>query len=238
MEKCEKLERDPKNETRIGEKRMGKEEGKYFYCAILCSEKTSFDNIGMNNSEVYTIPYRDVAAVVSDSPMKDYELTEDNAKRHEKVVRQVMQDHAVVPAEFGTLIKNEKILRRLLSKAYEPTRECLKLLDNKVELGVKAVINEHTVFADAKQRKDCTSDILKSLKAKAKQAATCDLFSNRLILNASFLVNKDDINTFSDEVARLQKKYPLIKFLYSGPWAPYNFVYIKIGAEGVEITKK
>jgi hypothetical protein len=58
-----------------------------------------------------------------------------------------------------------------------------------------------------------------------------------LILNASFLVNKGDINAFSNEVARLQKKHPLLKLLYSGPWAPYNFVYIKIGAEGVEITK-
>jgi hypothetical protein len=237
MEKYEERERDSQNKTRIKEKRMGKEEGKYVYCATLCSEKMSFGKIGMNNNEVYTIPYKDVAAVVSDSSTKDYELTEDNAKRHEKVIKQVMEDHAVVPAEFGTLIKNETILRHLLSKAYPPTKDCLKLVDNMVELGVKAVINENIVPADAKQRRECISDILGSLKAKAKQAVTGDLFSNRLILNTSFLVNKDDIDAFSDEVARLQKKYPLLKLLYSGPWAPYNFVYIRIGAKGVEITK-
>jgi hypothetical protein len=217
---------------------MEKEKGKYFYCAILCNEEKSFGKIGMNNSEVYTIPYRGIAAVVSDSPMKDYELTEDNTKRHEKVIRQVMEEHAVVPAEFGTIIKNETILRRLLKKAYDPTKECLKLVDNMVELGVKAVLYENTVFADAKQRKECISDILESLKATAKQAVTGDLFSDRLILNASFLVNKEDVDAFSNEVARLQNKHSPLKFLYSGPWAPHNFVYIKIGAEGVEITKK
>jgi len=219
-------------------KRRREEEGKYFYCVIPFGKEKSFGNIGMNNGEVHTIPYRDVAAVVSDSPMKDYELTEDNTRKHEAVLRKVMEEHTVVPVEFGTTIKNERILRRLLRKAYDPTRECLKLVDNMVELGVKTVLNEDIVFVDHGKRKECISDILGSLNTRAKQAVTGDLFSDRLFLNASFLVNKEDINAFSNEVTNLQEKYPMLKLLYSGPWAPYNFVYIKIGAEGMEITKK
>jgi len=192
----------------------------------------------MNHSEVYTIPYRDVAVVVSDSPMKDYELTEDNTRRHGAVLRQIMEEHTAVPVEFGTTIKNERILRRLLRKAYDPTRECLKLVDNMVELGVKAVLDEDIVFVDHGKRKECISDILVSLNTRAKQAVTGDLFSDRLFLNASFLVNKEDINAFSNEVTTLQEKYPMLKLLYSGPWAPYNFVHIKIGAEGMEFSKK
>lgn len=218
-------------------KRRRKEEGKYFYCVIPFSKEKSFGNIGMNNNEVYTIPYRDVAAVVSASPMKDYELTEDTMRKHEAVLRQVMEEHTVVPAEFGTTIKNERILRRLLRKAYDPTRECLKLVDNMVELGVKAVINEDIVFVDHAKRKECVSDILDSLNTKAKQVVTGDLFTDRLLLNASFLVNKEGMNVFSNEVTSLQEKYPMLRLLYSGPWAPYNFVYIKIGAEGMEISK-
>ena len=218
-------------------KRRREEEGKYFYCAIMCNKEKSFGNIGMNNNEVYAISYRDVGAVVNDSPMKDYELTGDNTKRHDDVIRQIMEEHAVVPVEFGTLIKNERILRCLLRKAYDPARECLKLVDNMVELGVKAVLNEDTVFDDPKKRKECISDVLGSLETKAKQTVTGDLFSSRLILNASFLVDKEGVNAFSNEVMRLREKYPMLKLLYSGPWAPYSFVYIKIGAKGVEITK-
>jgi len=218
-------------------KRRRKEEGKYFYCVIPFGKEKSFGNIGINNSEVYTIPYRDIAAVVSDSPLKDYELTEDNTRKHEAVLRQVMKEHTVVPVEFGTTIKNERILRRLMRKAYDPTRECLKLVDNVVELGVKAVLNEEIVSVDHGKRKECTSDILGSLNTKAKQTVTSELFSDRLFLNASFLVKKEEIDAFSKEVTSLQEKYPVLKLLYSGPWAPYNFVYVKIGAEGIEISK-
>lgn len=220
------------------EKRRRKEEAKYFYCVIPFSKEKSFANIGINNSEVYTIPYKDIAAIVSDSPLKDYEMTEDNTRRHETVLRQVMKEHTVAPVEFGTTIKNERILKHLLRKAYNPTRECLKLVHNMVELGIKAILNEDIMFADHKKRKECISDILESLTPWAKQAVTGDLFSDRLILNASYLVYKEDINAFSNEVTILQEKYPMLKLLYSGPWAPYNFVYIKIGAEGMEITKK
>jgi len=219
-------------------RRIRKETGKYFYCVIPFSEEKSFGNIGMNNSEVYAIPYRDLAAVVCDSPMKECELTEENTRKHEAVLRQVMGEHTVVPVEFGTTIKNEKVLRRLLTKAYDPTRECLRLVDNTVELGVKAVLNEDIVFVDVEKRKECTSNIFASLNTIAKQSVTGDLFSDRLILNASFLVDKEATDLFSEKVSKLQDKYPMLKMLYSGPWAPYNFVYIKIGAKGIEVTKK
>lgn len=215
-----------------------KEEGKYFYCAIRCSEEKNFGKIGLGNNEVYTIPCGDIAAVVSDSPMMDYELTEDNTKKHENVIQEIMNEYSVVPTEFGTTIKNEIILKRLLKKAHNPTAESLKMVENMVELGVKAVQGENGVFADAQKKKECTSDILQSLKPKAKQAVACDLFSGRLVLNASFLVSKEKIEEFSNEVSRLKGKYLKLKFLYSGPWAPHNFVYIKIGTEGVEVTKK
>jgi hypothetical protein len=216
----------------------GKEQGKYFYGVILWSDEKSFGQIGMNSDEVHTIPYRDIAAVVSDSPMKDYEITEDNTRRHVEVLRQIMERYTVIPAEFGTTIKSEKILKHLLTKSYDPTRKCLKLVDDMVELGVKAVLNSGSGFAAPEKRKEYTSDILGTLNTVAKQSVVGNLFTNRLILNTSFLVKKGDIDAFSDKVASLQEKYPMLKLLYSGPWPPHNFVYIKIGAQGIEINKK
>jgi len=220
------------------EKEKRKEEAKYFYCIIPFSKDVSFGNIGMNNCEVYMIPYRDVAAVVSDYPMNDCELTDDNTRGHAAVLRQVMEEYTVVPAEFGATIKNERILGRLLKEAYYAARECLRLVDNKVELGLKAVLNENFTFVDPKKKEECVSDILASLETITKQAATGDLFSDRLILNASFLVDKEAADAFSEKVSELQEKYHMLKLLYSGPWAPYNFVSIKIGPKGIEASKK
>ncbi len=225
------------NSGKTENKRRLKGAEKYFYCVVPCGKEKNFGRIGMNDSEVYTLPYNDIAAVVSDSSLKEYELTEEYATRHEEVIRHVMEEHAVVPVEFGTLIRNGRILSTLMAKTYDPVKACLKLVNNTVELGVKVVLNKESTF-DGSRRKECVSDILGSLKTKAKHVVIGDLFSDRLILNAAFLVNKDNIDAFSKEVMKLQEKYFTLKFLYSGPWAPHNFVYIKIGAEGVEIIKK
>jgi galactokinase len=226
-----------KTSERTENKKILKSAEKYFYCVVPCGKEKNFGRIGMNDSEVYTLPYNDIAAVVSDSSLKEYELTEEYATRHEEVISDVMEEHTVVPVEFGTIIKNEKILSSLMAKTYDPMKACLKLVDNKVELGVKVVLNKEDAF-DSSRRKESVSDILGSLKTKAKHVVIGDLFSERLILNAAFLVNKESIDEFSNEVIKLQEKYSTLKFLYSGPWAPHNFVYIRIGAKGVEITKK
>ncbi|MGD0495591.1 MAG: GvpL/GvpF family gas vesicle protein [Candidatus Bathyarchaeia archaeon] len=232
-EECNELLKKPEEKEERRE-----EQGKYLYGIILCSEEKSFGHIGINGEEVHTIPYEEIAAVVSNSPMKDYEITEDNTRRHIEVLRQIMERHTVIPAEFGTTIKNDRILKHLLTKSHDLTRKCLKLVDNMVELGVKAILNSDTGFTDPEKRKECTSDILGTLNTMAKQSVTGNLFTNRLVLNASFLVNKEDIDAFSEKVARLQEKYPMVKLLYSGLWPPHNFVYIKIGAQGIEINRK
>jgi hypothetical protein len=220
------------------EKEERKEQGKYFYGVIMCGEEKSFGHIGMNSDEVYAVPYRDIAAVVSDSPMKYYDITEENTRRHEEVLTQIMERYTVIPVEFGTTIKNGKILKHLLTKSHDTTRKCLKLVDNMVELGVKAILNSDMRSTDPEKRKEYTSDILETLNTIAKQSVTGNLFSDRLILNTSFLVNKGDIDAFSDKVAGLKEKYPMLKLLYSGPWPTHNFVYIKIGTQGIEINKK
>ena len=61
-----------------------------------------------------------------------------------------------------------------------------------------------TFKVDHEKRKEYISDILGSLNTRAKQAVMGDLFSDRLFLNTSFLVNKEDINAFSNEVTSLQ----------------------------------
>ena len=220
------------------QKKRRRKAEKYFYAVIPLSEENSFGSIGINGEEVHSLPYREIAAVVSDADMNEYELTEENARRHEGVLRKVMEGYTVVPVEFGTVIKNERILKRLLNKAYKPTRECLKLVDNMVELGVKAIVEKDVVYFDKERGKITSAEILESLKKKAEQSVSGELFSDRLILNESFLVKQDEVDAFSEEVAQLGESHPMIKFLYSGPWAPYNFVYIKIGKEGIEFSKK
>lgn len=219
-------------------KRLKRYPGKYFYAVIEFNEERKFGEVGMNDEMVYTIPYRDIAAVVSDTNIMDYKLTEENIRRHETVLRKIMSEYSVVPTEFGTVIKNDRIMKRLLRGAYNAVKECLRLVDNMVELGVKAILKKDFMYFDEELGKLGSQDILLSLKKKAAQSVTGELFSDRLIINESFLVSKDEVDAFSEEVARIEARHPMLKLLYSGPWAPYNFVHIKIGKEAIEFRKK
>jgi len=234
--KAEKLEKPPEKPKLLG--------GKYVYCIISSDGKeTSFGNIGIGNGGgVYSVPYRDVAAVVSDSPLEEYELSEENMRIHEGVVNTVMEKYSAVPAAFDQVFKNQKILRAIMRRAYPTLKKCTDLVNNRVELGVKAIMGKEMAESLEGKREEfvkrCASDIFESLNKIAAQSVEGRLFSKRLVLNASFLVDRDKIEEFSKKVESLGKKYKKLTLKYSGPWPPYTFVYIRIGAKGVEVGRR
>ncbi len=219
-----------KNVRDIGEAK----EGRYFYGVIPSNDEITFGESGVDGAEIYTIPHNDISAVVSNTIIKEYEMSEENIRRHESVLREVMQASTVLPVEFGTVIHNESILERLLRRSYNTVKECLALVDGMVELGVKAVIRRG-VDPQNVDRGLIAKKILERLKEYAEQSISGDIFTDRLLLNESFLVRLDNIELFSEQVSQLEEEFPAIRFLYSGPWPPYSFVYIKIGREGIEL---
>lgn len=222
--------------TKISENQKHKgNQSKYFYGIIPYNEEIQLDISGMEEKCVYTSFHRDIAAVISDSSKLEYILTEDDVRRHEAVLRRIMENYTLVPAAFGTVVYDEKILKRLLVRGYRSMKESLKLVENKVELGLKVVLFDSMEEPSSNIHPDI---ILDSLRHHADQTLSGELFSDKLLLNTSFLINKDKIDAFSETMYKLIKEYPTLRMLYSGPWAPYNFVYIKIGRDGLEIVQK
>jgi hypothetical protein len=208
------------------------ESGKYLYAIIFNNGEANFGKIGILDEEVYVIQYGGLAGVVSDTEKGEYELTEANAKRHNEVLRLLLESNTVIPAEFETVLQSGKVLKQLLEKAGTRITEALRFVENCVELGVKGVIRKD--LADTQNDLKAT-EILEPLKCLAIKSVSGELFSDRLLFNESFLVKKDSIPSFSEEVARLRSMYPMVKLLYSGPWAPYNFIHIRIGKDGIEL---
>ena len=248
-------------------------ESRYVYCIIEGGEKQNFGKIGIDGTTVYTIPYNNISAVVSDTPLREYEPSEANAMAHEKVVEHVMQKHTVLPLGFGNIFINENRVKWLLTRFYRTSRIYLKKLDGKVEMGVKVFYDLETARRDIEN----TNDEIKKLKeamasARLKQnqfsreklvTATTRKFaeevskkayeygvriyealgkvavdsrlmkriSDDMIMNGTFLVNKDKMAQFEKTLETLNKEYEKqgLKFQHSGPWPPYNFAHIRIG---------
>src|SRR5690348_5740260 len=73
--------------------------GKYVYCIIRHAGPLSFGAIGIGGdpAEVHTINYKELAAVVSDTPIEVYDPTRENVLAHERVNERVMEKHTVIP---------------------------------------------------------------------------------------------------------------------------------------------
>src|SRR4051812_10055965 len=75
------------------------EAGVYVYCIIESNEPRTFGKIGIGGrgDEVYTVHYEGLAAVVSQTPLKVYDPTRENALTHEHVNEVVMIDNGFTP---------------------------------------------------------------------------------------------------------------------------------------------
>lgn len=116
---------------------------KYIYCIIPCQEERNFDIAGMGNNRslVHTVSQKGLAAVVSDTPVKQYESTRTNMVAHERVLETIMRETILLPVRFGTVADSDSSLEdinRLLSIRADEFHGLLGEIRGKVELGVKA----------------------------------------------------------------------------------------------------
>ncbi|ATW87698.1 gas vesicle protein GvpL/GvpF [Halohasta litchfieldiae] len=191
------------------------------------------DVTGVNGSEpIRTVDYRSLSAVVSDIEEMDPERTDENATAHDEVLRAVLKSdggRTVVPMRFGMVFKTENALKNILRNGRVAFRRSLNDLDGMVELGVKLVTKEGSTV----DRPAVVEDVATRLRAAADTEAGNDLYSDRLVFNRSYLVERDDQTAFDDIVSEIETEYgDDLHVQYNGPWAPYNFVDIEIGTEG------
>ena len=99
----------------------GSSRGKYVYCIIDSGDPLRFGPVGIGGdpSEVYTVHYKNLAAVVSEAPIEVLDSTRDNVLAHERVNETVMHDHTVIPMSFGTIFKTHDDIIELLRSAFD-----------------------------------------------------------------------------------------------------------------------
>jgi gas vesicle protein GvpL/GvpF len=117
------------------------DEGKYVYCVIKSDRPLSFGTLGIGAepAEVHTVRHRDIAAVVSSTPIVALDPTRDNVLSHQRVNETVMQEHTVLPMSFGTVFKTDDDIIELLRSAYDAFTDVLNKMQDKLEFGLKVL---------------------------------------------------------------------------------------------------
>jgi len=127
--------------------------GKYVYCVIRTAKPLEFGPIGIGPepATVHTVPYRDLAAVVSDIPIAVLDPTRENVLAHQRVNETVMRDHTVIPMSFGTMFKTSEDISELLRSAHDAFADVLDKMRDKVEFGLKVLWDRDQIVRDIEQ---------------------------------------------------------------------------------------
>jgi len=248
------------------------ESGRYVYGILPSRDRLDFDCIGIGGKgePVYTVNYRDLAAVVSNTSVYFFDPTRENALAHEQVIETVMTNHTVIPMSFGAIFRTDNDIREVLKSIYSSLKDVLDQLSGKLEFGLKVNWDRDQIIEDLKQEdveirkfhqeilhKHLEStyvarmqlgrmidralgerstgyvrEIYEALREVCVVSRDNQPIGDKMIMNAAFLVERDRQPEFDQAVNEIAKKCgERLKFRYTGPWPPYNFVNIRLKLE-------
>jgi ribosomal protein L14E/L6E/L27E len=252
--------------------------GRYVYGIIETAKMESFGNIGVGNSEVYTLQHGGIGAVVSDIPA-NYKFEVEEAVTHEKTLRKIMETNTIIPMGFGVIARTEIEIKNILKQGRMKFKNKLEKIDNRLQINVKIswdknilaeILEENEeirkLAAEAKKKTHTRDQSLKiELGRKVKSALDqrkskyqknihsvlgnlssgfreTKITDQDTVMNASFLVEKEQEQKFYDKTSELEKEYDKkLTILVVGPLPPYNFTEIeikKINSKTIENARK
>ncbi|MDQ2715541.1 MAG: GvpL/GvpF family gas vesicle protein [Chloroflexota bacterium] len=108
--------------------------------------------IGNEATEVVTIGFQDIAAVVSSSPLMVYDsLTKEKIVKdlvtHQVVIEKVMEHSTIIPVKFGTMVETEEEVATFLEQGYPLLSNELRKMEGKIELDVVASADVPKILA-------------------------------------------------------------------------------------------
>lgn len=91
----------------------------------------------------YTVSYKDVSAVVSDSEIFDYknlpaDVAAQHLVRHQLVIEKIMEDSSIIPMRLGTYVLNEDEVTQALANGYGMFKEVFGEVEGRMEIDVAA----------------------------------------------------------------------------------------------------
>ncbi|MCG2725111.1 MAG: GvpL/GvpF family gas vesicle protein [Elusimicrobia bacterium] len=160
-------------------------QGLYLYCLREKTENSPGISIkGIDGEEeVFTIPYKELEAVVSNVSLEEFGSEEiqkksqedlkwikEKALAHERVIEEAMKNKdkvsSVIPMRFGTIFKEKTSLEETLYKGYAKAKENLDKIRGKQEWSVKIYLKDMWKLEQTVKEKNET------IKEKEKEMAS------------------------------------------------------------------
>lgn len=143
-------------------------QGKYMYGIIEESEPRRFGLSGVGDSEVYAINCERIAAVVSDTDLREVDPTRRNVLAHAMVQDRLLREYTLLPMGFGIVANGEREVEVLLQRNYDRLIEELKRLSGKIEAQLKVFWDREAMIKELEGE----SQEIKTIKARINAASS------------------------------------------------------------------
>lgn len=151
---------------------------KHLYGVIGTPENSTFGptRVGDQGEEVYLVPYKELAVMVSNTPFMDYKAVpkEFLLRRlldHQKIVEQVMDSYPTIPFKFGSLARNEKEVKQILAQGYTLFKPLLPWVRERVELDLVATWDREKVFKSLYEEESEIRYLQETIRKKSERDA-------------------------------------------------------------------
>jgi len=227
--------------------------GIYLYGIVGSSPDLSQEIRGLGGEPVRLLPRGKVAAVVSRSPLHPWPLDEAHLTLHESVVEELMSSRPILPVRFNTLLRAKEAVIALLDERAQAFRSALERVEGKVEMGLRVLWeapgkseipvnretwdgNPGTEYLHRRLREErrragirgVGERVIREVQALFHSLAVESwlqrLPTDRLLFTGAYLVERDRVAAFREDVAKAQQEFSYLRFLLTGPWPPYHFV--------------
>lgn len=113
----------------------------YFYAITTRAGAPVTGRTGFEGAPLLSMPYQEIAAVVSPLTAVRLEATPANVWLHEEIVESLMATAAVLPMRWGTVLPGERRLFAVLEVHYAAFVAALERVRGRVELGLRVLWN-------------------------------------------------------------------------------------------------
>jgi len=147
---------------------------KYLYAIIKCREPREFKarGIGERGDVVHTIAHKGLAAVVSDSPVMEYDQSRRNMMAHTAVLEELMEEFTLLPVRFNTVAPEAgAIEERLLVLRYDEFMQLLGQIERRIELGIKAFWHDGMIFGEVLRDNDSIRKMRDALEGRSVEGS-------------------------------------------------------------------
>jgi hypothetical protein len=156
--------------------------------------------------------------------------------RHEQLVERLMEDRAVLPLRYGTTLREESELERVLEERADEFRGLLDQVRGRVELALRVMAADGDepeqpassgraymeTLARRRRSADAAVAALEPLERVAEAAVKREKAGD--LTRLAFLVDRDGVEAFNARLDELRGEHPELQVTCTGPWPPYSFV--------------